>query len=33
MEGGGRVSVFETLTLTFTFGALVVAMLSFNHKK
>ncbi|MFC5465940.1 putative holin-like toxin [Lederbergia graminis] len=33
MKGGGRMSVFESLMLSLTFGALIVAILSFNHKK
>ncbi|WP_237721497.1 putative holin-like toxin [Paenisporosarcina sp. TG20] len=32
-KGGGVVSVFEALMIAIAFAALVVSILSFNHKK
>jgi hypothetical protein len=33
MKGGGAVTVYEALMVAIGFASLIVAILSFNHKK
>ncbi|MGG0668707.1 putative holin-like toxin [Sporosarcina koreensis] len=33
MKGGGRMAITDALMIMFTFGALIVAILSFHNKK